>query len=63
LIVAVIVLMPEGLSAIRAALANQLQRSSNIVLGSTVATIGLTIPAVLGSVPENCGSTRISISK
>lgn len=45
--VAILVLAPEGLGAVRAALANQLQRSMNICLGSALATIGLTIPAVL----------------
>jgi Ca2+:H+ antiporter len=46
-IVAALVLAPEGIGAIEAALRNQLQRSVNIILGSTLATIGLTIPAVL----------------
>src|SRR5207253_6922260 len=46
-IIAALVLSPEGLGAIRASLRNQLQRSVNIVLGSVLATIGLTIPAVL----------------
>ena len=46
-IIAVLVLSPEGLGAIRASLHNQLQRSINILLGSVLATIGLTIPAVL----------------
>jgi Ca2+:H+ antiporter len=46
-IIAALVLSPEGLGAIRASLANQLQRSINILLGSVLATIGLTIPAVL----------------
>ncbi len=46
-LVAVIVLSPESIVATRAALANQLQRSINILLGSVLATIGLTIPAVL----------------
>jgi Ca2+:H+ antiporter len=47
LIVAALVLAPEGLGALRAALANRLQRSVNILLGSALATIGLTVPAVL----------------
>jgi Ca2+:H+ antiporter len=47
LLVAVLILAPESLSAVRAALANQLQRSVNILLGSVLATISLTIPAVL----------------
>jgi Ca2+:H+ antiporter len=46
-IVAVLVLSPEGLGAIHAALENQLQRAVNIFLGSALATISLTIPAVL----------------
>jgi Ca2+:H+ antiporter len=43
----VLVLAPESLSAARAALANQLQRSVNLLLGSVLASISLTIPAVL----------------
>jgi Ca2+:H+ antiporter len=46
-VIAALVLAPEGLGAIRATLNNQLQRSVNILLGSVLATIGLTIPAVL----------------
>ncbi len=46
-LVAILVLSPEGLAAVNAALANKLQRTMNIALGSTLATIGLTIPAVL----------------
>jgi len=46
-LVAVLVLSPEGVAAVRAALANRLQRTMNITLGSTLSTIGLTIPAVL----------------
>jgi Ca2+:H+ antiporter len=46
-IIAALVLSPEGLGAIRASVRNQLQRSVNILLGSVLATIGLTIPAVL----------------
>jgi Ca2+:H+ antiporter len=45
--VATLVLSPEALSAARAALANRLQRTVNIALGSALSTIGLTIPAVL----------------
>jgi Ca2+:H+ antiporter len=47
LVVAVLVLSPESLSAVRAALANQLQRSVNLLLGSVLASISLTVPAVL----------------
>jgi Ca2+:H+ antiporter len=46
-LVAVLILSPESVGATRAALANQLQRSVNILLGSVLATISLTIPAVL----------------
>jgi Ca2+:H+ antiporter len=46
-IVAALILSPESLTATRAALANELQRSVNILLGSVLATIGLTIPAVV----------------
>jgi hypothetical protein len=46
-LVSVLVLAPESLGATRAALANQLQRSVNLLLGSVLASISLTIPAVL----------------
>ena len=46
-IVAVLVLAPEAMGALQAALRNRLQRAVNISLGSVLATIGLTIPAVL----------------
>ncbi len=45
-VIAALVLMPEGIAAVRAALANRLQVSINLALGSGLATIGLTIPAV-----------------
>ena len=45
--IAALVLAPEGIGAIEASLQNELQRSINILLGSVLATIGLTIPAVL----------------
>ncbi len=44
--IATLVLMPESLASIRAAMNNELQRSLNIALGSACATIGLTIPAI-----------------
>jgi Ca2+:H+ antiporter len=47
ILVAVLVLAPEGLAALHAARDNRLQRSVNICLGSALATIGLTVPAVL----------------
>ena len=46
-IVAALVLAPEALGGINAAMRNQLQRSVNILQGSVLASIGLTIPAVL----------------
>jgi Ca2+:H+ antiporter len=46
-LVAVLILSPESLAAVRAALKNQLQRSVNILLGSALTTISLTVPAVL----------------
>jgi Ca2+:H+ antiporter len=46
-IMALLVLTPESIAAIRAALANRLQRSMNILLGSVLASIGLTIPLVI----------------
>jgi Ca2+:H+ antiporter len=46
IIIAGLVLLPEGLAAYRAATANRLQTSVNLALGSVLASIGLTIPAV-----------------
>lgn len=46
IIIAALVLLPEGLAAWRAARRNHLQTSLNLALGSALATIGLTIPAV-----------------
>lgn len=46
-LVAILVLSPEGMGAVKSALDNQLQRTVNIGLGSALSTIGLTIPAVL----------------
>jgi Ca2+:H+ antiporter len=45
-IIALIVLLPEGLAAFQAARANKLQKALNLSLGSALASIGLTIPAV-----------------
>lgn len=44
--IAVLVLLPESFAAVRAALANRLQTSFNLALGSALASIGLTIPVV-----------------
>ncbi len=46
IIIAALVLMPEGLAAVRAAAADRLQTSLNLAIGSALATIGLTIPVV-----------------
>jgi Ca2+:H+ antiporter len=46
IIIALLVLLPEGLAALRAARNDRLQTSLNLALGSALATIGLTIPAV-----------------
>jgi Ca2+:H+ antiporter len=46
-VIAVLVATPEAIGATRAALANQMQRSVNIFLGSVLSTIGLTVPAML----------------
>lgn len=46
-LIAALVLTPEGLSAVQAARQDRLQRAVNICLGSALATIGLTVPAVL----------------
>jgi Ca2+:H+ antiporter len=46
IVIAAVVLMPEGLAALRAARVNRLQTAMNLALGSALATIGLTIPAV-----------------
>ncbi len=45
-VIAAVVLMPEGMASIKAALANRLQNAMNLALGSAVASIGLTIPTV-----------------
>lgn len=46
IIIAAIILLPEGIAAIMAAQKNKLQTSLNLALGSALASIGLTIPAV-----------------
>lgn len=45
-VIAAVVLLPESIAAIRAARADDLQTSLNLALGSALASIGLTIPAV-----------------
>jgi Ca2+:H+ antiporter len=46
-LIAVVVFTPEGISALKAAYANQLQRTVNLCLGACLSTLGLTLPAVL----------------
>src|SRR5699024_3249951 len=46
-LVALLILSPEGLGAIKAALNNQVQRAMNIFFGSVLATISLTVPTVI----------------
>src|SRR5579864_2423812 len=46
IVIAALVLLPEGLAALRAARADRLQTSLNLALGSALASIGLTIPTV-----------------
>lgn len=46
IIIATVVLLPESIAAYQAARANRLQTSLNLALGSALASIGLTIPAV-----------------
>src|ERR1051326_3549477 len=46
IVIAALVLLPEGLAALRAARSDRLQTSLNLALGSSLATTGLTIPAV-----------------
>jgi Ca2+:H+ antiporter len=45
-VVAALVLLPEGTSAVRAAKANRIQTSLNLALGSAIQSTGLTIPAI-----------------
>lgn len=46
IIIAIVVLLPEGLAAYREARADRIQTSINLALGSALASIGLTIPVV-----------------
>jgi Ca2+:H+ antiporter len=43
------VLLPETWAAVRAARANRLQTSLNLAIGSALASIGLTVPAVVAA--------------
>ena len=46
IIIALVVLLPEGLAAVKAAIRNDIQTSLNLSFGSALAAIGLTIPSV-----------------
>lgn len=48
--IAMLVLLPETWAALRAARANRLQTSLNLAIGSALASIGLTVPAVVVAV-------------
>ena len=45
-LVALLILSPEGLGALKAVLNNQVQRAMNLFFGSVLATISLTVPVV-----------------
>jgi Ca2+:H+ antiporter len=67
IIIAALVLAPESVAAIRAAIANRLQTSFNLALGSALASIGLTIPTVamlsiLFELPLNLGLSPVEIT-
>ena len=47
LLVAILILAPEGMTAVRAALGNRLQRSVNLLFGAALTTVALTVPAVI----------------
>jgi len=64
-VIAALVLLPEGITAIKLALQNKLQISLNLTLGSAIASIGLTIPAVavisiLFDLPLSLGVNSVS---
>lgn len=46
-LIAIIVFTPESITAVKAALNNEMQRAINLCLGAFVSTVGLTVPAVL----------------
>src|SRR5262249_373669 len=46
IVIAALVLLPEGVAALNAAQANQLQTSLNLALGSALPPLALAIPAV-----------------
>lgn len=46
-LIALLILSPEGLGALKAVMANQVQRAMNLFFGSVLATISLTVPCVV----------------
>ncbi len=65
-VIALLVLLPEGLAASKAALGNRMQTSLNLAYGSSMASIGLTIPAIAvasiwlpGQLTLGLGATQI----
>jgi Ca2+:H+ antiporter len=65
--IALLVLLPESFAALQAAKANRLQSSLNLALGSALATIGLTIPAVAAlaiwfHLPISLGISNLNIT-
>ena len=65
--IAMLVLLPEGYAAVRAAKANRLQSSLNLALGSALASIGLTIPtvatiAIVFSLPLSLGISSLNMT-
>lgn len=65
--IAMLVLLPEGFAAVRAAKANRLQSSLNLALGSALASIGLTIPtvaafAILFDLPLSLGISNLNMT-
>ena len=63
-VMATLVLTPESIAAVKAARQNQLQRSVNVLLGSVLASIGLTIPLVItqDQIVESTELIRITLS-
>jgi Ca2+:H+ antiporter len=65
--IAMLVLLPEGYAAVRAARANRLQGSLNLALGSALASIGLTIPtvaiiAIIFNLPLSLGISSLNMT-
>ena len=54
-------LAPETMAAVRAANRNRMQTSLNLALGSALATIGLTIPAVAVVAPVQLASGSATV--